>query len=127
MKTISLITSILCLLIISSCKKKEVEKDEIKYELISTASAPMNIDYGNEFGNINTEDFNGSTWSKTIDASKTDGFQISVNQSVSQNVGSHTIKARIYYKGELVNEEINEVTNTINFGDDLYVSLVYYK
>lgn len=125
MKTLPFIIALIFM--ISSCKKVEVQKDEIKYEIISTLSAPMEIDYGNQFGNINQENYTGSTWTKTIDASQASNFQVSVTQFVSQNIGTHTITVRIYYKGELVDEVINDVTNTVDYGYDLYGASIFYK
>lgn len=125
MKTLPFMIALIFM--ISSCKKTDPQKDEIKYEIISTVSAPMDITYQNQFGNLNTENYTGNTWTKTIDASQWHVFQLSCTQNLTGILGTQTMKIRIYYRGELVDEQINDVTNTIDFAYDLYASSIFYK
>jgi len=125
MKTLPFVIALIFM--ISSCKKAEVQKDEIKYEIVSSQYAPMTISYTNQFGNDNSEDFTGSSWTKTVDASQADQFYVFCTQDVSQIIGTHTITVRIYYKGELVDEVTNDVTNTADFGTSISGDAWYYK
>ena len=123
MRTLPFVIAIIFM--ISSCKKTDPQKDEIKYEIISTVSAPMAIEYVNQFGTWNSEDFVGNSWSKTIDASQYDTFQFTCTQNLQGVLGTQNIIVRIYYRGEMVAEQINDVTNTIDIYSDLY-GYVYF-
>jgi hypothetical protein len=125
MKTLPFIIALIFM--ISSCKKTEVQKEEIKYEIISSTYGPMTINYNNEFGNTNTEDYTGSSWTKTIDASKANQFYVDCSQDVHLPVGTHTITVRVYYNGEVVDEVTNDETTTADLGAVLFGSAWYHK
>jgi len=101
----------------TSCKKSP-DAGKLKYEVIITGSgySNVNIEYTNEFGNLNTISNNTSAnWTKTIDGTEDDCYYFYVS---GQPTGSFDVTIRMYWEGELV-DETTETTyssgGTFNF------------
>ncbi len=99
-----------------SCKKEDVKPNIIRYEVETTSSSEMEIQYTNEFGNTNTELFTGNNWTKSIEIGTEKYYKVSTNQSNLPALINNTLKVRVYYNDVLVDEEITTTDTGYLFG-----------
>lgn len=115
MKQLNIIILSLGVILFTSCKKEEVKPNIIKYEVTSTYSGEMQIQYRNEFGNSNTELVSGGSWTKSFEVGTEIYYLVSPFQDLGlNNFVNHSINAKIYYNGVLVNENSQQGTTGLS-------------
>jgi hypothetical protein len=115
MKQLNIIILSLGVILFSSCKKEDVKPNTIKYEVTSTYSGEMEIQYRNEFGNSNSELVSGGSWTKSFEVGTEKYYLVSPYQDLGlNNLVNHNITAKIYYNGVLVNENSQQGTTGIS-------------
>jgi len=88
-----------------SCKKNPLA-GKIKYEAIfqGTGYSDIDIEYINEYGNVNTITNNTTpNWSQTINSTPGETYTFHLSGTPT---GSFTITFRLYYGGEIKEEQI---------------------
>jgi hypothetical protein len=103
-KLINLILSVLCLLIIINCEPPAVDPPvsvtgEVKY-VVECFPSGFNITYENSTGNTQQEDIINHAWEYTFTGHRDQFVYISA-QAENEDA---TISAKIYYKGNLIEE-----------------------
>ncbi len=110
-------------ILFNSCNKEDVKPNIIKYVVESTYSGEMQINYRNEFGNSNMEYISGGNWTKSIQVGSSNNyFQVSSFQDLGLNNNiNHTLKTKIYFNDQLVDENLQQGTTGLTALSDFTV------